>query len=262
MESSKIDTMLIQDFLSQFVEGYLFHDLDSMEKITLPPGQNDGAVGYPMIATSLAGMELLGWILMPGNVNFDPARGGNSYFLNFWDNYLAKQYPRYANLGKLFRKLMRNGIAHNFVAKSGIIVQKGSNLAVTIDTTRQEIYIDCIVFCQEFRDTYQILVEPVLSGPTTGLLTTVQDMQKRLDDLSQDYSSEAKALFNNLPNLHNSLVDLGKITSTSLSSNLATTRTSGASLSLPYNFNNATVSPFSQSGNIQRVTVSGNITHP
>jgi len=254
--------MTIQDFLAKFVEGYLFHDLDSMAKITLPPGQNDGAAGYPMIATSLAGMELLGWILMPGKVNFDPVHGGNSYFLNFWDNYLAKQYPRYTNLGKLFRKLMRNGITHNFVAKSGIIVQKGSNKVVLIDTTRQEIYIDCIIFYQEFRDTYQVLVEPIAKGVTTSTSITVQDMQKRLDDLAQNYSNEAKTLFSGLPNLHNSLIDLGKIISASLNANLATTRTAGASPSLPYNLNNATVSPFTQPSNLQTITVSGTLTHP
>ena len=253
--SDIVQIMTIDDFLAKFVKGYLLHDLESMAQISLPPGQNDGVVGYPMIATVLAGMELLGWILSPGNIVFDPAGGSNGYFLNFWNNYFTKQYPQYSNLGRLFRKLMRNGIAHNFVAKSGIIVQKGSGQIVSIDSARQEIYIDCIVFYKEFEDTYHKLVEPIVNNLASSSLTTKKDMQQRLDDLSLNYSSEAQRLFGGLINLHTSLIDVGKRSSVSMSSFSSNIHAANASLSIPYHLASATVSPFTQS-----VSTSGTIT--
>ncbi len=45
--------MTIDDFLQQFVEGYLFGDLESMSRITVLSGQTYGAAGYPMVATCL-----------------------------------------------------------------------------------------------------------------------------------------------------------------------------------------------------------------
>lgn len=202
--------MVIDDFLKQFVEGYLFHDLESMSKITLPIGQNDGAAGYPMVATTLAGIELLGGLLMPNTDPFDPQNKSNDYFLNYWNNYLSKKHPHYTGLGRLFRQLMRNGIAHTFVAKPGIFVEKGSNRQMSIDTTRQEIYIDCNVFFKEFEDSYIKLVKPIIAGTATSPLTTKITMQTRLDSINQVYSDDSTRLFTAIPTLHSATINTGK----------------------------------------------------
>src|SRR5262245_21182594 len=57
--------MNINDFLTQYVEGYLFEDLHSMAAIGLPKGKSCGAVGYPMVAATVAGIELLGGLTYP-----------------------------------------------------------------------------------------------------------------------------------------------------------------------------------------------------
>jgi hypothetical protein len=60
----------------------MLHDLDSMAKIKapvkLPDGQLCGGAGYPMILTTLAGIEVLG-ILMS-----DRYCEGQNAFRHFW----------------------------------------------------------------------------------------------------------------------------------------------------------------------------------
>ena len=73
--------MKIDDFLDRHVEGYLFKDLDAMSAISLKPGEAYGAVGYPMVSTALAGIELLGGLVSPQVFN---ANNGATYFRNFW----------------------------------------------------------------------------------------------------------------------------------------------------------------------------------
>ncbi len=245
--------MKIEDFLTQFVEGYLFHDLESMSKVTLPAGQNDGAVGYPMVSTTLAGIELLGGLLMPNTNPFDPKNKSNDYFLNYWDNYLAKEYPQYTGLGRLFRQLMRNGIAHTFVAKPGIFVEKGSNRQLSIDTSRQEIYIDCNVFFKEFESSYWKHVKPIIDGSDTSLITTKATIQSRLDDVSRVYSDDSSRLFASLPPLHTSTINTSKRSQVPVSPlfSFSGARASGASLSMQ-NITASETLPF--------VTVSGTLT--
>ncbi len=49
--------MTLDDYLEQFIEGYLFEDLRSMASITGSPDKPYGAVGYPMVMTALSGVE-------------------------------------------------------------------------------------------------------------------------------------------------------------------------------------------------------------
>lgn len=198
--------MTVEDFFTQFVDGYILNDLKSMADITLPAGQTSGGVGYPMVSTTLAGMELLGELLMPNTDPFNP-NDGSIYFLNFWDNYFAVQNPAYTGLGRLFRQLMRNGISHTFVAKPGIFVEKGTNRQMSVDTARQEVYIDCIVFYKEFEESYMRLVRPIIDGTATSAATTKQNIQTRLDNLATAYSNDSTRLFRNLPALHTSTVN-------------------------------------------------------
>ena len=199
--------MNIERFLEQYVEGYLFHDLESMSQITLPSGQDDGAAGYPIVATTLAGIELLGNLLMPNTEAFNPARKSNDYFLNYWDNYFSVEYPQYSSLGRLFRQLIRNGIAHTFVAKPGIFVEKGTNRQLSIDTSKQEIYIDCNVFYKEFEKSYFKLVKPIISGTAVTPATNKATMQARLNDVNRVYTDDSVHLFGSISSLHSSTID-------------------------------------------------------
>ncbi len=195
--------MDVEDFLKKVVEGYLLHDLESMAKVTTPPG-TDGALGYSMMATTLAGIELLGSLLLPNTDPYDPNKG-NTYFLDYWDNYLVKEQPAYTGLGSLFRKLLRHGIAHIFVAKPGIFIEKGSGRRVTIDTTRQELYIDCNVFFDDFRKSYFKKVKPIIDRAAKSPLTNVSNMQSRFDSIIIVYLQDANKAFSSLSNLDPSL---------------------------------------------------------
>src|ERR1700733_7801746 len=99
--------MMLNDFIDRFVEGYLFGDLNTMSQAAVPAGEQYGGGGYQMVETALAGMELLGGLLTPADRTFDVV-DGNTNFLNFWDNYFARQNPSYSHLGRLYRQLMRN----------------------------------------------------------------------------------------------------------------------------------------------------------
>jgi hypothetical protein len=73
--------MTLDEFLERFVEGYLFEDLCSMAAIKLSDGQRYGAVGYPMVMTTLAGVELLG--ILTATKRFHPNEGDDR-FREFW----------------------------------------------------------------------------------------------------------------------------------------------------------------------------------
>jgi hypothetical protein len=220
--------MTIEEFFTQFVDGYLLNDLKSMADVTVPAGQTSGGVGYPIVTTTLAGMELLGELLMPNTDAFDGNKG-NDYFLNYWDNYFAVQNSAYTGLGRLFRQLMRNGIAHTFVAKPGVMVEKGTNRQMSIDRTRQEIYIDCNVFYKEFEDSYLKLVRPILDGSASARATTKDNMQTRFDNLSAVYSNDTARLFAALPTLHEATIDTPNRMQVPVSPFFTTVGTSGAS---------------------------------
>lgn len=86
-----------------------------------------GAAGYPILATILAGMELLRAMTTNSTTGFNSSSfAGVRYFQSFWDNYLVASFPEYSGLGKLFRQLVRNGISHIYLAKMGVMVTKGT----------------------------------------------------------------------------------------------------------------------------------------
>lgn len=190
--------MTIEDFLKRFVEGYLFHDLENM--VTLKPlkGQDDGAAGYPMIMTTLAGVELLGGLISPTPFNqYD----GNNYFLDYWDRCLSITNPDYENLGKLFRQLVRHGLAHSFLAKHGVFVTKMETNSTSpkfqIDLQRKEIYIDCIQFFLDFKKSYETFIQPVAFSSASLSITSKATMQQRLDEMDQLYENDSVDEFNN-----------------------------------------------------------------
>src|SRR5262245_56458097 len=113
--------MNISDFLERFVEGYLFRDLHSMASITLPKGEKYGAVGYPMVSTTLAGIELLG--TLTSEVGFTTG-GGEGRFIRFWENYLYVSEPDRRPLAEPIYVLVRHGLAHMYMTKPTIVVTK------------------------------------------------------------------------------------------------------------------------------------------
>jgi len=129
-----------------------------------PPCDRDEIRGrrYPMVSTTLAGIELLGGLLLSVRLHVH-TKNGMSRFLLFWDNYLVKDFPVYKGFGKLFYNLLRSGIAHTYTAKHGVYVTKGSATPLRFDDTNRRVYIDSNVFAQDFLTAYRNNVTPLVS---------------------------------------------------------------------------------------------------
>jgi len=84
--------MDIEEFLKVNIEGYLLNDLENMANYRKDPSKQYGELAYPMIISTIAGMELLGALLDPGK--FDKYKG-NEYFRHYWEQYLDQKYKNY-----------------------------------------------------------------------------------------------------------------------------------------------------------------------
>jgi hypothetical protein len=178
--------MKIDDFLRRHVEGYLFKDLDAMSAISLKPGEAYGAVGYPMVSTALAGIELLGGLISPRAFN---AKHGAEYFRNFWEGPLYGRHSDRKPLSNAIYQLARHGLAHVFVAKPRICVQKlANNPNHLLRDPAGDLIIDSIVLAEDLKAAYLSEVKPQLSTPHRNT------MQTRLGEMIAQYSAQSNEL--------------------------------------------------------------------
>lgn len=191
---------VIEDFLQRHIEGYLFGDMDNMAKIKLAPGEWAGACGYPMVATTLSVIELLGVMVSTTLFDASPA-AGRRYFSSYWNNYLGKVDARYLNqsLANLMYSLSRNSLAHMYLTKPGIYVTKDQpQLHLEHDTGTQQLILDATKFYVDFKDSYLCQIKPIVEGQSVGGVSR-QSMQSRLDDITREYGKNSSYWFNSLP---------------------------------------------------------------
>ena len=187
--------MEIKKFLEQFIEGYLFCDIENMLKIKLEKGGNYGACGYPIMMTTLSGMELLGDLLSENEIKpfWEDKKQGEKNFNNFWDNYFCLHNPKYKiNKGKeIFRILIRHGLAHRFLTLPGIFITIDKpELHWTINPNRKEIWIDAKEFFLDFKNTYKEIIRDKTRDQN--------EMQKRLNEIMDLYIKDSEGLFKNV----------------------------------------------------------------
>ena len=192
--------MKVDEFFSKFVEGYLFGDLDAMSSCTSDPRTGFGAVCYPMVATTCAGMELLGGLLAPREKRFN-AHCGREYFLRYWNDYFGAVFPDYMVLGVLVYPLARHGIAHGYVAKHGVMVSKSVGNALRVDREKKEIEIDANAFYRDFKSSYEERVVPILAkeGDDGGINQV--SVQLQLEAMDEVFGAQAREPFASLPEL-------------------------------------------------------------
>jgi hypothetical protein len=99
------------------IEGYLFGDLESMATEIKP--KPIGAVGYPIVMAVLAGSELLGALTSDGSA-------GNQ-IQHYLHTYMAKVNEKYGDVGEIADDLFRNGIAHSYLSRPGVLVVRGES---------------------------------------------------------------------------------------------------------------------------------------
>ena len=188
--------MELHDFLDQYVEGYLFHDLASMERIRLPDEQHYGAVSWPIVLSVLSGMELLGALLFDHEFDAD---SGDTHFKHYWVQFLGAVFPEYKKMPggpDLMRALVRHGLAHSFLTAPGINVTKGDasrHLYLHPDPLHV-LSIDCLKLAEDFRESYAKKVHPIVRGVPLWLgprTISRESMQQRLNQVARFYADEA-----------------------------------------------------------------------
>lgn len=180
--------------LHHLIDGYLFHDLKNMAEVEQKKGENGGGVGYPMLATCVSGMELLGGLLYNEDYSHKEDR---IYFEHYWNEYLVKAHPAYKSFARLFWSLVRNGVAHTYMAKTAITVTKGQkehHLIFYDNNTK--LNIDSLEFYKDFLESYKSQVKPKLSN-TSALTSQVEKnigiMLKESDDHCKKIFAELRA---------------------------------------------------------------------
>lgn len=183
---SKIN--VVRDYIKNYIDDYLFHDVDSI--IEHVPNKHPGAAAYPILLSVLSGIELLGALLMPSEKDYS-YRQGNDYFIYYWDKYLANGQPVYKNYGEIARQLIRNGLAHLFTTKSKIgVVRSRNGTHLTIDKEGQLI-IDATQFYNDFKNSYLNKAKPRLLDNAKG----TELAHKRLCEISKKHNDECETEF-------------------------------------------------------------------
>lgn len=190
--------MRIKSFLKKYVDGYLFKDLNTLRKIKLRKNQRIGGVGYPMMMTLLSGMELLGGLLQ--KKEFDPF--SKHYFRNFWNNFLSVKFNKYANYEPVFRRLIRNGIAHTFITKSGIYITKGApeeHLKQYKNGTFTYLIVDIHELHSDFLATYEDLIKPIIYKDKAYMDINKEVVNTRLNEMINIYDNESIKILEAIP---------------------------------------------------------------
>ena len=178
--------MDIEPFLERYVEGYLFEDLRTMAKIRLPEGKAAGAVGYPMVMTALAGVELLGTLTSASTFNHNQ---GRDRFREFWTEFLYHDAPEKSVVGDAVYTLIRNGLAHTFMAKPTIEVSKGyDGMHLRPPNPGVAMRLDALKLHEDLERAYFKGVKPAMPGGLRDRMNT------RLGELRGDYLTQVEGL--------------------------------------------------------------------
>ena len=136
----------LDHLLHNYIDAYLMADLASMASVPVPTSGR-GGMGFPLVQTVMAGIELLG--------RLELGQGGEG-FRHYWGQHLIAVAPAYgaAGLDELFHKLVRHGIAHTTLAKGGdvVIVKHQPNLHLR--AWEGTLYVDCARLSEDFRESY------------------------------------------------------------------------------------------------------------
>ncbi|MHB1134257.1 MAG: hypothetical protein ACYC4L_17955 [Chloroflexota bacterium] len=197
-------TIALRTFFTDYVDGYLFEDLRSMHEFTLPPERKTGGLGYTMLLTILAGMELLGYLLY--NKTYTPRPDlGATHFEEYWTRYLSHEVDKYGDreVAMIVRSSLRNGIAHVFLAKPGIEVKRGDpRRHMTRGSESGRFIIDPDSLFEDFKRSYNSRVRPIVFDGTRNEWTSSDQMQEQLNAVIDTYSNEVKkkaAIFDRFP---------------------------------------------------------------
>jgi hypothetical protein len=186
--------MTFDQYVRRFVDGYLFGDLRTMASIRLPEGQKYGGVGYPMLLTTLAGIELLGTLTSAADFK---RREGEERFCEFWREHL---YPGDANrrvLAALIYQMVRHGLAHTAMTKPKFIVTKDHRGDHLTKNAEGQIMLDALTLHDHFVAAYEQRVKPVFFNGTKRPIAEARFRQMR--DWHADEYQRFESVFRGVP---------------------------------------------------------------
>jgi hypothetical protein len=166
--------------LEEVLDNYLESDLRVLRNTS---------VGYPVLATVFAGIELLGALLSSQPFN---GYAGLQYFSDYWTQNL---YPYSSTLdqAKAIYQLARHGVAHQYFVKGLISVMSGSpSQHLTYDGTC--LWIDVHALTDDLLASYRRSVKPLLQGGNRVII------QKRFKEIivagqSQSANQNLQSIF-------------------------------------------------------------------
>jgi hypothetical protein len=171
--------MTLDEYLAQFIEGYLLEDLRSMGSISPPANTAYGAVGYPMVMTAMAGIEVLGVLTSKSKFS---AENGSDRFGDFWRHYVYVEQPALQRLHSLVYQMVRHGLAHAFLAKPMIRVTKHRDPNHLRRVKDGEVLIlDALTLADDFATAYGQRLRPRIVGEVRATMET------RFNELREAY---------------------------------------------------------------------------
>ncbi len=177
--------MDLNDFLRETVEGRLFGDMRAMKAVTLPSGAAVGAVGYPLVMSAFAGIELIGALLSTRPFS---KTAGAEYFREAWRSIYPM--PPEADLADLIYKLGRNGLAHLYAPKGPITVHKG-NPVEHLRLVGRAISIDANKLADDLIAAYNNRLKAALTAGSSAAT--------RLNEMQAAYKQDTTQAFAGMP---------------------------------------------------------------
>ena len=173
-------------FLKKNVEGYLFHDLQSLIGPAPLPDQTDSGVGYPLLMTSFAGIELLGALL---SVKKFDTNSGSTYFKSYWTIYLYPSLQDGNMIADSLCQLVRHGIAHAYVLKGQIGVGRRQPALHLKRDASGLVYVDAVKLAEDLIKSYETKIFSIVSSKTGNV--NGNTMAQRLNEMEQAYKAQA-----------------------------------------------------------------------
>jgi len=189
--------MVTQEFLDKHIDGYLLHDLERMCEVRVFDN-GFGACGYPMLMSILSGIELIGALNWEKAITPEMVQRGHSkkFFDNGWKmTFSNTKYLEKDNL-QIFRKLIRNGLAHQFLSKPYISIDKGQP-SLHLQTKNGFFHVDSIEFFRDFSDGYKKIKNQMVNSV---------DCQNRLSDILTALTAESTKILSDVNSAKNETI--------------------------------------------------------
>ena len=132
-----------------------------MAPIELADGKLYGAVGYPIVMTSLSGIEVLG--ALTSRTKF-VAGNGAARFREFWRNFLYAERPAFSKLDTLVYEFVRHGLGHSFMTKPMVVITKYRAAEHLCRRNDDVLSIDAFTLADDLERAYVERVKPRVNG--------------------------------------------------------------------------------------------------